>query len=243
MNSQSDLLEKEDPRYYAIDQINIIDELNADICIIALATTEKIDKKHVNFGLPSSTALFLNSALSVRKQVMSIKIDDCFNIHPEGLWPDDSKLLFDFFELMILQIICSYSAIETFANVMINQAAKEDYIYRVIKKNGKQEEFNKEQAERLKLEVKLDKILPDILFVKSPKGKKIWEKFRHLEKLRDRLIHLKSTDMQPSGPENKSIWGDLIRNHQTNFSEQAHELMGHYLAGKQSPRWFKKFTS
>jgi len=231
MDRQTELLEKEDPRYFAIDKFNT--------GLISVAKIEKINGKYLSFGLPSSSALFLNMALNSYNQVKLIKIEECFDDHPQGTWPDNHKMLFDFFELMMSQIVFSFTAIETFANIAI----PEKYIYRHQRTDKKYtEEYSKYQAEQnLKLDVKLDKILPEIYSVKSPIGTKLWEKFQHHKKIRDRLIHLKSSDMSASGPEIKTIWGDLIRNQKVNYSEQSHQLIGHYFSKNGGSRWFKKF--
>ena len=230
---QTELLDQEDPRFYAIDKFNT--------GLASIATTEKVGKEILNFSLPSSPALFLNLALSSQKQIKKINLEDCFDRHPapQGIYPDDHKLLFDFFEFMMSQIIFAYSAIQAFANVSIPR----EFIYR-DKRSYKKcvEEYDKEQLERnVSLDVKLDKVLPEIFNVNTPSGTKVWENYQHLKKLRDRLVHLKSNDMTASGPEIKTIWGDLIRNQQVEFSMQVHELIGYYISKGASSRWFKKF--
>ena len=74
---------------------------------------EKVEKVILNFGLPSTSSLFLNLSLQAKREVDAINIDECFDKHPnnQGIYPDDHKLLFDFFELMIAQIVFSFSAI------------------------------------------------------------------------------------------------------------------------------------
>ena len=230
---QTELLEKEDPRFYAIDKFNT--------GLASISTTEKVGSEILNFGLPSSPGLFLNLALNCKKQVDQINLENCFDKHPapQGTWPEDHKKLFDFFELMVSQIIFSYSAIEAFANIKIPS----DFIYRTKRSDKKFiEEYDKEQAERyVSLDGKLDKILPQVFNVKTPCGTKLWENYQHIKKLRDRLIHLKSSDTTSSGPEVKTIWGDLMRNQKTDFPRQVHELIGHYIFKETGHRWFKKF--
>ena len=159
---QDDLLEKEDPRFYAIDKFNT--------GLASVATTEKIGNEILGFGLPSSPGLFLSLALKSKKQVDKINLEYCFDKHPapQGTYPEDHKMLFDFFELMMSQIIFSFSAIETFANIKIPK----EFIYRTKRSDKKfTEEYDKEQAERnVSLDIKLDKILPQVFNVKTPIG-------------------------------------------------------------------------
>lgn len=230
---QSELLDKEDPRFYAIDKLNT--------GIVSVATIEKVGQGILSFGLPSSPGLFLNLALTSKKQVDKINLADCFIKHPapQGTYPEDHEMLFNFFELMMSQIIFSYSATETFANITV----PDEFIYRTKRSDKKfTEEYNKDQIERnLSLDVKLDRVLPQVFNVKTPIGTKLWDNYQNLKKLRDRLIHLKSSDMTAKGPEIKTIWGDLMRNKKTDFSTQVHELIGHFISKETGHRWFKKF--
>jgi hypothetical protein len=230
---QTELLEKEDPRFYAIGKLNT--------GIGSIATIEKVGKEVLSFGLPSSPGLFLNLALNSKRQIDKINFEDCFDKHPapQGTYPENHEMLFNFIELMMSQIIFSHSAIETFANIKIPN----EFLYRTKRSDKKFiEEYNKDQVERyVSLDDKLDKVLPQIFNVKTPKGTKLWENYQNLKKLRDRLIHLKSRDMSASGPEIKTIWGDLMRNQKTDFTKQVHELIGHFISKETGHRWYKKF--
>jgi hypothetical protein len=77
--------------------------------------------------------------------------------------------------------------------------------------------------------------------VSSPKGTKLWDDFKNLKKLRDRIIHLKNNDITSSGPDIDTVWGILIRSQKINFPKQAHELIGHYISNQEGHRWFKKY--
>ncbi len=230
---QTQLLEKEDPRFFAIDKF--------DTGLASIATSERIGSEVFGFGLPSSSGLFLNVALNCKKQIDKIEIEECFDRHPypQGTYPENHRMLFDFFELMISQIIFSYSAIEAFANISIPK----DFIYRTKRGDKKFiEEYDKDQVERnVSLDNKLDKILPIVFKVKTPTGTKHWDNYQNIKKLRDRLIHLKSNDTKANGPDVKTIWGDLIRNKPINFSKQAHQIIGHYIAKEVGYRWHKEY--
>lgn len=232
MESNATLLEKEDKRFYAIDLFNT--------GLSMIATTEKVNNQNISFGLPTSTGIFLSSALHARNKIKNTAIEAYFNHHDQGTWPDDHALLFDFFEAMSSQIIFAYTAIETFANVMISQKTPDKHIFKIIKKS-KITSCTKDEAERLSLYDKLKTILPEVLLIKNPGGTKMWEDFMNLEKLRHRLIHLKSYDMKASGPEDKTIWGDLLRAQQIDFSKQAYELIKYYYGTTKLPRWIREF--
>lgn len=202
-------------------------------------TREKIGDATLNFILPSSPAMFLKLALQARKQVIEICKDELFIKVSDFEWPRNSIVLIDFFELMMTQIIFSYSAIEAFANTSI----PEDFIYHPKKKNNRfAEGYNKEQAERyISLNDKLKEVLPNIFKVDSLTKSKVWNKYDTLQELRDRIIHLKSSDTTPSTKVTKTIWGDLIRHQNTDFPVQAHALIEHFLEKGNEYRWFKMF--
>ncbi len=229
---QDDLLNKEDPRFFAIDKFGT--------GTASIATTEKVGNEIISFGLPSSPGLFLSLAQKFHSEVAEMELKEFFDKHPQpqGTYPDDHKNLFNFFEFMIGQIIFSYTAIETFSNIMIPKDYKFS-VNQVYPKSSK--EWDKDETERnLKLSQKLNLVLPKVLSVDKPDAD-IWDNFIELEKIRHRLIHLKSIDMKASGPEDETIWGDLLRNHKTDFVSQAHSLISHYIADKKGFRWFKKF--
>ncbi|WP_131535514.1 hypothetical protein [Pedobacter nototheniae] len=226
-----ELLNEEDPRYHAIGILGA-----GTAC---LATSEFIDKKTVHFCLPSSPALFLNLAYKAKMELEVIDMKQCLlELADAGNSPPKThKILFDFLELMLAQAIFSFTALECFANTSIPS----NYVFRTKRADKKFiEEYDSEQIERnLTLDVKFDKILPNIFEVKSPSGTKLWEIYQQLKKLRDRLIHLKSNDMSKTGPEIKTIWGDLIRNRNRDYAKLAYDLIGYYLKDKDGMRWFK----
>ena len=202
-------------------------------------TKEKVGDDTLNLILPSSPALFLNLALQARRQVMEICKDELFREVSDSKWPKNSMVLIDFFEIMMTQIIFSYSAIEAFSNISI----PDKYIYQKNKNSSRcTEVYDKDQIERyINLDEKLRKVLPNIFKVDSPTGTKEWNEYDVLQKLRDRIIHLKSSDTIPSTKVTKTIWGDLIRHQNTDFPVQAHALIGHFLEKGKEHRWFKMF--
>ncbi len=111
MDRQDELLEKEDGRYYAIDK--------AGTGLGSIATTERLKKTIVSFGLPSGPALFLHLAHRAYSKVRDVDPFSLFNEHPQGIWPDNQKELFDFLEQLISHVVFSFTALEAFANEVI----------------------------------------------------------------------------------------------------------------------------
>jgi len=105
--------------------------------------------------------------------------------------------------------------------------------------------YNKEQIERnVSLDTKLSVILPEILSVKSPKGSsRVWDDFKQLGDIRDRIIHMKSGDRKSSGPDEKTIWNTIFASvsppHQV-----AKEILNFFLKSKGTlPTWLEHAPS
>lgn len=229
MTRQDELLDREDGRYFAIDKFGT--------GLSSLASTERLGKRTVSFGLPSGPALFLHLA---RCAFSDVKLQDparLFDHHPQGWWPEDHRPLFDFFERSMAHIVFSFTAVEAFANEVIPR----DFRH-CVKRDGKDDLMAKADIERrVNLDEKLHVILPAALSVASPKGKKVWEKYRALKKIRDRLVHLKSIDLKPSGPNVETIWGTMLKTHGHAWCDDAHAVIGYFKPAVENRRWFRKY--
>ncbi len=226
---QDELLAQHDGRYFAIDKFN------TDLAL--LTKTEKIGKKtHVDFGVPSSPALFLKAAHRSYLQIKDIDPSQMFYKWQNGRVPVNHSNLFDYFELFASHVVFSFTALEAFAN----EAIPTDFKYEVEKK-GEKKLLKKPDIERaINLDEKLHSVLPQALGVPSPKGKKPWEHYKKLKTMRDRIIHLKTVDRSPSGPEKESLWGMMLRSHGEPFCDYAHALMGYYLVAS-NRRWHREY--
>ncbi len=155
--------------------------------------------------------------------------------------PNAEKDLFDALENMIVCIVFSYTAIEVFAN----QTIPDDFQFKQERSDGKCKEiYSKEQIERsISLDTKLDVILPGIFSVPSPKGKGVWNDYVWLKRLRDRLVHLKSSDCTKSGPDNAEdyVWTWLLSTKVLKAPRFALAMIEHYHPNEK-PRWIRKFT-
>jgi hypothetical protein len=231
MDRQDELLEKEDGRYYAIDKVGT--------GLGSIATTERLKKKIVSFGLPSGPALFLHLAHRAYSKIRDIDPFSLFDEHPQGIWPDNQKELFDFLEDLISHVVFSFTALEAFANEVI----PDNFTYTfVVEKTGEKRTYGKDEIERrINLDEKLGIVLPEIFGMSSPKGGSSWEKYKTIKKARDRIIHLKSIDKRASGPEDETIWGTLLRMHNEPLCDYAHSMIGYFKPAIQDRRYFGKY--
>ncbi|WP_414675954.1 hypothetical protein [Limnobacter sp.] len=206
---------------------------------LTVVTVAKLNSKRtITVPVPNGSAILLSASEKAHHRAKSIrtknKIDT--SLKKEIEFSTESEA-FDYLEDTIQSIVLAYSAIEAFANEMI----PDDYQYsRHIKSEIILETSGKEAIERfVPLEEKLSVILPEILKVPSPKAtSRHWSEFKKLKKLRDRIIHMKSADRKSSGPENETLWHQLLKPNTPH--KQAIDVI-RYFTGKMStaPQWIE----
>lgn len=146
----------------------------------------------LSFGVPSMTALFLDYSLRLYAEAqIAVESPDLLlpgDIAGLGTVHANDTAFFDFLEKRIGAVIFAYTALESFANQSIREHLEKD--------ENQPTEGEIYERERRPLQVKLDETLPKIFGIDSPKGTEPWHEYIALEKLRDRLIHLKSIDTE-----------------------------------------------
>lgn len=231
MDRQDELLAKEDGRYYAIDKVGT--------GLGSIATTERLGNNVVSFGLPSGPALFLHLAHRAYSTIKDIEPLSLFDAHPQGIWPDNQKALFDYLEQSIAHVVFSFTALEAFTNEVIPDGFTYSF---TVQRTGEKRTYAKDEIERrINLDEKLGIVLPQVFSLKTPKGGTLWEKYKTIKKTRDRIIHLKSVDKRTSGPEDETIWGTLLRIHNEPLCDHAHALIGYFEPAVQNRRYFAKY--
>jgi hypothetical protein len=224
-------LDAEDPRFHAIAVINTGTG--------SIATTEKFGKKEVNFGLPSAPAIYLDLARGAHLKRRNFDLTTIFVKHPQGIWPENHSPLFDYFGDFMAEVIFSFTALEAFSNEVIPQ----DFLYSYKKtKNDPPRNLAKPEIERLiSLDEKLKKILPSALNVKSFGGSVLWQDYKQLKAIRDRLIHMKSIDRKSSGAEHQTLWGLLLEKQNFVFPDIAANILQHFVSPAPGRRWLTMY--
>lgn len=230
MSRQDELLDREDGRYFAIDKFGT--------GLGSMATTERLGKIVVGFGMPSGPALFLHLAHRSFAEIRDSDPKTLFDQHPQGRWPNDQGPLFDFLENSMAHIVFSFTAVEAFANEVVPR----DFRYTFKQKGKPDVVLAKADIERhINLDEKLSAVLPAVFSLPSPKGKKVWEKFKAIKKIRDRLVHLKSIDLKSSGPDVETIWGTMLKTHGHAWCDDAHAVIGYFKPAVEDRRWYRKY--
>jgi hypothetical protein len=148
------------------------------------------------FNTPSTAALAFSIAAKEAHAAAALRSALAFRdvTAPGGsvrlLTTETTAHLFDFFERCLVATVFSIQALEAYANYKISQAMKVDVL---VTRKGKQVALSPVEAERqLSTDDKLGFLLPTVLSVQSPKGKRVWEEYVALRRRRDETIHFKS---------------------------------------------------
>jgi|SRR6266704_546713 len=215
--------------------------------MIAAGKTQ-YDAEHVlSFPLPNVTAMCLDVAYTTWVESQHFLQDEKFlrffkPVMPEGtVILTEDNIFFDLLQRRMIAIVFAYTALESFAN----ESIPDHFIFRRISGQKKfTEEYTKEQVERLSLEIKSFEVLPLIFKLPTPKGRATGERYKSLEKLRDRVIHMKSKDRRSSIAGEENIWKELLDQFSPNVAIEAKEIIGYYLNSldeKDRPRWYIEF--
>ena len=207
-------------------------------------------EKHPEFGFlgfitPNPSALSLNMAFKAASNAKRIKKTIAYSdaISPEGkakqVVNENHAHLYDFFEECMGSVTFSYQAIEVYANREIIRNAKSTIS---LKRGKKHLTLSPQEAERrLSTEEKIAIVLPKILSIPTPKGKKHWEGFKRLRSARDAIIHMKNKETRNvNEPFEESIYFELLNNDPTLFPKSSFNLISHFFeATGGEPRWAK----
>jgi hypothetical protein len=120
----------------------------------------------------------------------------------------DMRRLFDFLSAATSSVLMSIAAIEGVANALIDNLPEGTSI--TIDRRGVPEIIGKgDMARRMAIAEKLDLVVP-LTGQPSPKGTAVWERFVHLRRLRDDLVHIKEFgySAEPTEPQ---AYGQLLR--------------------------------
>ncbi|WP_201533734.1 hypothetical protein [Psychrobacter immobilis] len=152
----------------------------------------------IQFLTPSMVALQINIANESIRNIKKLK--DRIKIIPSEQKKEDRELgekmightleVYEFIEQAQKSIIFSFTALETFVNLSIPK----DFIWEKTT-TRKKEIYNKEQIERyIPWKEKINLVITDIYKLPEIKQTKFWSSLMELLEIRNRLIHIKSSD-------------------------------------------------
>jgi hypothetical protein len=197
----------------------------------------------IGFITPSPTAMALNIASNAAAAAKSTRSQITFinGASPVGtvktVTNETLPHLFDFFEQCMIAVTFSFQALEAFSNQQIQARLKGTYT--VQRRSGPKDLSADELERELATEEKLATVLPDLFKVKTPKGKKVWERFVKLKRARDSTIHLKKRDAR-SELDMESLYFQFLNHDAKEFPRAALSMVEHFLPSKGGPLWMKR---
>lgn len=152
----------------------------------------------IQFLTPSMVALQINIANESIRNIKKLK--DRIKTIPSEQKKEDRELgekiightleVYEFIEQAQKSIIFSFTALETFVNLSIPK----DFIWEKTT-TRKKEIYNKEQIERyIPWKEKINLVITDIYKLPEIKKTEFWSSLMELLEIRNRLIHIKSSD-------------------------------------------------
>lgn len=209
---------------------------------VVKTTFVKFDGTQLAMPFPNASALFLGLSCKMYEKAQSHLDKLGISASPQSeVRSEDEAQFFSALESLMASIVFAHTALESYANEVI----PEDYVYKAPREDSRCTElYNKEQVERfLSLDVKLDKILPEVLGTDSPKGSTLWQRYVTLKRLRDRVIHMKETDREGTKhgqrPTFDDVWNELFVRCTENMALIAKDMIA-YFAKETPPRWLRK---
>lgn len=157
---------------------------------------QKIIKPKIGLGtitivVPNEITLATSVATKSLRRAKKIKVNlERLSESTKSIYDHNVGQAYDYLENIQTAIIFAYKAVESFCNAGI----PDSYIY--IKSTSKStEHYNKEQIERwISTSEKVSSILPPILKCPPPQSEAFWSDFKSLERLRNEIIHSKSSN-------------------------------------------------
>ena len=197
----------------------------------------------VGFTTPSPTALALSIAASAGKRAVDLRatlvLRDVPTPYGSGRMVAHENLphLFNYFEQCMITVSFSFQALETFCNDII--ANKVGGTFQLARR-GKPAEVSPDELQRIAAtEEKLATVLPAVLGLKSPKGRKVWQDFKELKRVRDTTTHLKSYEALNRDIDEESLFYQFFRLDVDKFPRSALSMMEYFVVPGQEPRWLE----
>ena len=130
------------------------------------------------------------------------------------------------------QVTFNFQALEAFSNHQIQALLKGT---NSVQRRGGAKELSANELEReLATEEKLATVLPDLFKIKTPKRKKVWERFVKLKRARDSSIHLKKRAAR-SELDIESLYFQFLNDDAKEFPRAALSIVEHFLPSKRRP--------
>ena len=183
-----------------------------DTWAVAVSPVRLDDSRVLNWHPPQPVAFAVIEAARyvTRGERQRRRIMGSLRARPNAAYePPNSRAVIDCISDLSVAVLFAFTAIESLANHSIDQLS-DDAIVQVEFKQGEVREVTKaEMVRRLRIEEKLAQAVPMLDDARSIKGTHPWERFLHLKKLRDDLVHVKERGYSPD-PDERTAYDRLL---------------------------------
>lgn len=214
------------------------------VYVSSLAEHSEYD--YLGFVTPHATALALSVSLSSANHAAHLRstlaVRDSITPFGKGKTIVNENLphLYDFFEHSMVSGSFALLSLETFANWQIS--LQDDAEVEIVR-NGSTVQLKGVEIERgSSISEKLSQILPKLIDVSSPKGRRPWEGFVILRRIRDSTIHMKSSDMFTRHRlDTDSLYYQFLNQDPRQYPRAALEMLSWFTREDEEPRWLRAF--
>lgn len=180
----------------------------------------KIGSNTITLAIPNEITIAISVATKALQQAQKIKVDlEQLSEFTESIYDRNVGLAYDYLESIQVATIFAYKAVESFCNAVI----PDTYTYKKTTSRST-EHYSKEQIERwISTSEKVASILPSILKCSPPQSESFWSDFKSLERLRNEIIHSKSSNTD-------AIQEELFAEHVYRHIQSAMALLEHFIS-------------
>ena len=145
-----------------------------------------------SIAIPNEIALALSVSGKAERQAMALleQLSQVADHADKAIYDQEVVHAYDYLECVQTCIVFSYKSVESFCNASI----PDDFVFEKTNHKGVVENYPKTAIERwISTSEKVSEILPAILKTQNPKNEPFWANFKNLERLRNEIIHSKSS--------------------------------------------------
>jgi hypothetical protein len=145
------------------------------------------------------------------------------SLRDDGRWgwpPKNATRVLDCVSDLVVAVLYAFAAVESLANHSIDQLDETGVINIEFKKSEPTHVLKADMVRRLNLEEKLTRAVPLLPDGANIKGTRPWERYLHLKRLRDELVHVKERGYS-SDPDEPTAYDRLLLGHGDDCVEDA----------------------